>query len=81
MMTAFTAALKDYLIGMGVPDDRDGAAQRRGSDFFHPMTRARSCGRLNVGARPTLLSVGHLIERGSPPGGRGDGSTLPAWSC
>jgi len=64
MMTV-AAALKDYLIGMGVPDDRV-TVLRNGVDldFFHPHdNRARLRGRLGIGARPTLLSVGHLIER------------------
>ena len=64
MMTV-AGALKDYLIEMGVPDDRV-TVLRNGVDldFFHPHDdRAGLRAKLGIGARPTLLSVGHLIER------------------
>jgi len=64
MMTV-AAALKKYLLDMGVPDDRI-TVLRNGVDlaFFHPVDE-RSVLRESLGfsARPTLLSVGHLIER------------------
>jgi len=64
MMTV-AAALKKYLLDLGVPDDRV-SVLRNGVDlaFFHPADD-RSILRESLGfsARPTLLSVGHLIER------------------
>lgn len=59
------AALKQYLLEMGVPDDRI-TVLRNGVDleFFHPSdAREASRKKLGFSDRPTLLSVGHLIER------------------
>lgn len=58
-------ALKGYLLEMGVEDDRV-TVLRNGVDlaFFRPYEdRATLRASLGFGARPTLLSVGHLIER------------------
>lgn len=64
MMTV-AAALKKYLLDLGVADDRV-TVLRNGVDleFFHPLDE-RGAARESLGfsARPTLLSVGHLIER------------------
>jgi len=64
MMTV-AAALKAYLIDMGVSEDRV-TVLRNGVDlqFFHPPAdRAAVREALGFSERPTLLSVGHLIER------------------
>ena len=64
-MITVAGALKDYLIEMGVADDRV-SVLRNGVDldFFHPAEqRKRIRETLGFDARPTLLSVGHLIER------------------
>ena len=64
MMTV-AAALKQYLLDLGVPAERV-TVLRNGVDlgFFHPVDD-RSLVRESLGfsTRPTLLSVGHLIER------------------
>ena len=59
------AALQDYLRAMGVPEEGM-SVLRNGVDleFFHPAADRDALRlRLDLGARPTLLSVGHLIER------------------
>ena len=64
MMTV-AGALKDYLRDMGVADDRV-TVLRNGVDlaFFHPPAeRAALRASLGLDEGPTLLSVGHLIER------------------
>lgn len=64
MMTV-AAALKDYLVGMGIANDRV-TVLRNGVDleFFQPAAdRASLRQRLGFAQRRTLLSVGHLIER------------------
>jgi glycosyltransferase involved in cell wall biosynthesis len=64
-MITVAAALKDYLIEMGVADDRV-SVLRNGVDldFFHLAEHREPIReRLGFDARPTLLSVGHLIER------------------
>jgi len=64
MMTV-AAALKQYLLNMGVPGDRV-TVLRNGVDlaFFRPADDRRLLREsLGFSARPTLLSVGHLIER------------------
>jgi glycosyltransferase involved in cell wall biosynthesis len=60
---AVSQALKDALIGLGVPADRV-TVLRNGVDLqmFHPDGREEARQNLNF-AGPTLLSVGHLIER------------------
>ena len=64
MMTV-AGALKDYLRDLGVADERV-TVLRNGVDldFFHPPDqRSLLREKLGFGERPTLLSVGHLIER------------------
>ncbi|MCB1802917.1 MAG: glycosyltransferase [Gammaproteobacteria bacterium] len=64
MMTV-AGALKDYLTGMGVAGERV-TVLRNGVDleFFHPTDERQALrAELGFGERPTLLSVGHLIER------------------
>jgi glycosyltransferase involved in cell wall biosynthesis len=64
-MITVADALKGYLRDMGVPDERV-TVLRNGVDlaFFHPADRRSALReRLGFGARRTLLSVGHLIER------------------
>jgi glycosyltransferase involved in cell wall biosynthesis len=59
------AALRSYLRDMGVPEERV-TVLRNGVDlaFFRPaVDRAALRRTLGYGDRPTLLSVGHLIER------------------
>jgi glycosyltransferase involved in cell wall biosynthesis len=64
-MVTVAAALKAYLLDIGVPDQRV-TVLRNGVDldFFQP-SEGREVLRdaLGFAARPTLLSVGHLIER------------------
>jgi glycosyltransferase involved in cell wall biosynthesis len=56
-------ALKDALIGLGVPGDKI-TVLRNGVDLerFAPVDRTQARAQLGL-ARPTLLSVGYLIER------------------
>ncbi len=64
-MITVAGALKTYLRDMGVADDRV-TVLRNGVDleFFQPVgERAPLRERLAMHDRPTLLSVGHLIER------------------
>ena len=64
MMTV-AAALKQYLLEMGVPDERV-TVLRNGVDleFFQPVQDRQALRReLGFSTRPTLVSVGHLIER------------------
>jgi glycosyltransferase involved in cell wall biosynthesis len=64
-MITVADALKGYLRDLGVPDERV-TVLRNGVDlaFFHPADeRAVVRRQLGFGTRPTLLSVGHLIER------------------
>jgi len=64
MMTV-AAALKNYLTELGVAEERV-TVLRNGVDlaFFSPVAdRAAARASLGFGDRPTLLSVGHLIER------------------
>ncbi|MBT8429339.1 MAG: glycosyltransferase [Gammaproteobacteria bacterium] len=64
MMTV-AAALKQYLLDLGVADDRV-TVLRNGVDlaFFQPADdRGALRESLGFSTRPTLLSVGHLIER------------------
>ena len=64
MMTV-AAALKQYLLDMGVADERV-TVLRNGVDlvYFHPdQDRGRLRETLGLPVKPTLLSVGHLIER------------------
>jgi glycosyltransferase involved in cell wall biosynthesis len=60
---AVSAALKDALIELGVPAEKV-MVLRNGVDLglFHPEGREAARERLGL-AGPTLLSVGHLIER------------------
>ncbi|MCG6966027.1 MAG: glycosyltransferase family 4 protein [Chromatiaceae bacterium] len=64
-MITVAGALKGYLRELGVADERV-SVLRNGVDlvFFHPADqRAPLRESLGYSARPTLLSVGHLIER------------------
>jgi teichuronic acid biosynthesis glycosyltransferase TuaC len=64
-MITVAGALKDYLVEMGVAEGRV-SVLRNGIDlnFFRPAEqRQLSREALGFDARPTLLSVGHLIER------------------
>ncbi len=64
-MITVAGALKQYLIEMGVAGDRV-SVLRNGVDleFFHPADRRQALrAELGFGSCPTLLSVGHLIER------------------
>ena len=60
---AVSRALKDALIQLGVPDEKV-VVLRNGVDLemFHPGGREQARSRLGL-VGPTLLSVGHLIER------------------
>jgi len=60
---AVSQALKDALISLGIPGQKV-RVLRNGVDLklFHPMDRSTARGRLGLSG-PTLLSVGHLIER------------------
>ena len=62
-LVAVSAALKTELIALGAPDNKV-TVLRNGVDtaLFRPMDRAAARAALGL-ARPTLLSVGHLIER------------------
>ncbi len=64
-MITVAAALKDYLLAMGVDGDRV-TVLRNGVDlvFFHPSDELAALREeLGFGDRRVLLSVGHLIER------------------
>jgi glycosyltransferase involved in cell wall biosynthesis len=56
-------ALKDELVKLGVADSKIHAL-RNGVDlqFFHPQDRNEARKKYNI-HRPTILSVGHLVER------------------
>jgi glycosyltransferase involved in cell wall biosynthesis len=56
-------ALKDELVALGVEDSKIHAL-RNGVDlqFFHPQDRNEARKKHNI-HRPTILSVGHLVER------------------
>lgn len=60
---AVSQALKDALIGLGIPSERI-VVLRNGVDLemFRPRDRARARTALNLDGK-VLLSVGHLIER------------------
>jgi teichuronic acid biosynthesis glycosyltransferase TuaC len=62
-LIAVSAALKNELIALGAPDDKV-TVLRNGVDIklFRPVDRASARAALGL-TRPTLLSVGHLIER------------------
>lgn len=63
-LIAVSAALKSAMVALGAPE-RSVTVLRNGVDtrlFRPPADRAALRGRLGL-ARPTLLSVGHLIER------------------
>ena len=62
-MITVCQALKDILVGMGVPDSKV-RTLRNGVDLerFHPTDRDQCRAELNVSGR-VLLSVGHLISR------------------
>ncbi len=63
-LIAVSAALKEAMVAMGAPEQKV-TVLRNGVDtrlFRPPADRARLRARLGLG-RPTLLSVGHLIER------------------
>jgi glycosyltransferase involved in cell wall biosynthesis len=62
-LIAVSAALKRELVALGAPD-RKVTVLRNGVDtsLFRPLDRDASRAALGV-TRPTLLSVGHLIER------------------
>ena len=64
-LIAVSAGLKEGLLALGAPDAKV-TVLRNGVDLaaFHPPTnRAAARHALALGAAPTLLSVGHLIER------------------
>ena len=60
---AVSQALKDGLIGLGIPGPKV-RVLRNGVDLelFHPVDRSAARAQLGLSG-PTLLSVGHLIER------------------
>ena len=62
-LIAVSQALKDALIALGVPDEKI-VVLRNGVDLeiFHPADRGAARSQLALDG-PTLLSVGHLIER------------------
>jgi glycosyltransferase involved in cell wall biosynthesis len=62
-LIAVSAALKRELVALGAPDHKI-TVLRNGVDtsLFHPMDRGATRAALGL-TRPTLLSVGHLIER------------------
>lgn len=62
-LIAVSAALKRELVALGAPDAKV-TVLRNGVDVttFHPMDRTAARAVLGL-TRPTLLSVGHLIER------------------
>jgi len=62
-LIAVSNALKEELVSLGAPDDKV-TVLRNGVDvtLFHPLDRETARSRLRL-TRPTLLSVGHLIER------------------
>ena len=62
-LIAVSAALKNELVALGAPDDKV-TVLRNGVDLtqFRPVDRAAARAALGL-TRPTLLSVGHLIER------------------
>jgi teichuronic acid biosynthesis glycosyltransferase TuaC len=62
-LVAVSAALKNELIALGAPDEKV-TVLRNGVDvtLFRPLDRATVRATLGL-TRPTLLSVGHLIER------------------
>lgn len=63
-MITVAGALKDYLLALGAADDRV-TVLRNGVDLqlFHPQTDREALRRRLSIEGPTLLSVGHLIER------------------
>ncbi len=62
-LIAVSAALKTELVALGAPDDKV-TVLRNGVDItlFRPLDRTAARAALGI-TRPTLLSVGHLIER------------------
>jgi teichuronic acid biosynthesis glycosyltransferase TuaC len=62
-IVAVSQALKEALVTLGVPERRV-CVLRNGVDLemFKPVDRTAARARLGIGS-PTLLSVGHLIER------------------
>ena len=62
-LIAVSAAIKNELVALGAPDDKV-TVLRNGVDLnqFRPVDRAAARAALGL-TRPTLLSVGHLIER------------------
>src|ERR1700744_2389881 len=62
-MVAVCQALKDAMVDLGIPADRV-TVLRNGVDLdrFRPLERQAACQALGFG-RPTLVSVGHLVER------------------
>jgi glycosyltransferase involved in cell wall biosynthesis len=62
-LIAVSTALKNELVALGAPDDKV-TVLRNGVDLtqFRPVDRAAARAALGL-SRPTLLSVGHLIER------------------
>lgn len=62
-LIAVSGALKSELVALGAPDDKV-TVLRNGVDItlFRPIDRASARAELGL-TRPTLLSVGHLIER------------------
>ncbi len=62
-LIAVSAALKTELVALGAPEDKV-TVLRNGVDaaLFRPLDRASTRAGLGL-RRPTLLSVGHLIER------------------
>jgi teichuronic acid biosynthesis glycosyltransferase TuaC len=62
-LIAVSAALKQAMVDLGAPPDKV-TVLRNGVDLamFRPVDRAAARARLGL-TRPTLISVGHLIER------------------
>ncbi|HME26555.1 MAG TPA: glycosyltransferase family 4 protein [Acetobacteraceae bacterium] len=62
-LIAVSAALKSELVALGAPDEKV-TVLRNGVDvaLFRPMDRSSARAALGL-TRPTLVSVGHLIER------------------
>ena len=63
-LISVSAALGERLVALGAPPERVHVL-RNGIDtvLFHPVDRTSARAELGLGSGPTLISVGHLIER------------------